>query len=333
MSKKIYAFLLVLCLVLSACAAAPKSTTPVRDSANESKSLVAPGAPAVGVAPAPMATAASKTSAGDGNVQSSLNGTTNTRLVIKNATLVIVVDDPNVAMDSIIKMAEEMGGFVVTSALRKVQTGEGIEVPEATVSVRVPAEKLDEALGTIHKLVKDPKQDILSENTTGDDVTDKYTDLKSRLTNLENAEKQLQKIMDSATKTDDVLSVYNRLIQIREQIEVIKGQMKYYEQSAALSLINTTIKAKESVKPITVAGWQPAGVALSAIQALINTLKFLANAAIWIVLFIVPVILLIYIPIRLLWAGFKRIRKNRKHAAPPAIPPAVNNIPPTAPGS
>ena len=113
----------------------------------------------------------------------------------------------------------------------------------------------------IKALVKDPKTDITSENVSGQDVTKEYVDLQSQLTNLEQAETQLQKIMDLATKTEDVMMVYNQLVQVRQQIEMIKGQMKYYEDSARLSAINVTIQAQESVAPLTIGGWQPGGVA------------------------------------------------------------------------
>ena len=56
-------------------------------------------------------------------------------------------------------------------------------------------------------------------------MTSDYTDLQSRLRNLEDAEEQLRTIMDSAFNTEDVLTVYNRLVEVREQIEVIKGQI------------------------------------------------------------------------------------------------------------
>ena len=52
--------------------------------------------------------------------------------------------------------------------------------------------------------------------------------------------------MASATKTEDVMNVFNQLTQVREQIEVIKGQIKYYEESAALSAINVQIMAQRS---------------------------------------------------------------------------------------
>jgi hypothetical protein len=120
-----------------------------------------------------------------------------------------------------------------------------------------------------------------------------------------------------------VLNVYNQLVQVREQIEVIKGQIKYYEQSAALSSISVELIADEAVQPLEIGGWRPDGVAKDALQALINTLKFLANALIWIIIYILPVLLVLYVivflPLSLVWRAWKRRRAARKQAiTPPA---------------
>jgi hypothetical protein len=241
------------------------------------------------------------------------------RLVIRNATLTIMVDDPGTAMTAITRMTEKMEGFVVTSNLFKTTTNQGVQVPEASITVRVPADKLNDALDQIKALVKDKEKDVQAEQISGQDVTKEYTDLQSRLTNLQNAEAQLREVMASATKTEDVLAVYNQLTQIREQIEVLKGQIQYYQESAAMSSIAVQIRSLASVQPIEIGGWQPVGVARDALQTLIDTLQFLGSAAIWIILYILPVGLLIFLPLRFLWWLFRR---NRKNQAPPAVPPA-----------
>ncbi|HUF37423.1 MAG TPA: DUF4349 domain-containing protein [Anaerolineales bacterium] len=233
------------------------------------------------------------------------------RLVIKNGELSIAVDNPETDLAEVMSMAEEMGGFVVSSRLYYRTLASGAEVPQADVTIRVPAERFDEALIRI----KDGAGQVLSESVTGQDVTQQYVDLQSRLTNLEAAEAELQRIMEEATDTEDVLNVYNQLIYIREQIEVIKGQITYFEQSAAFSAIYVSIVADEAVQPLTIGGWEPAGVAKDAIQALINTLQSIAEVLLWIVLWLLPVLLVIYIPLRLAWAGIKRLR-NRGKAKP-----------------
>ena len=242
------------------------------------------------------------------------------RLVIKNATLSIAVQSPAEALVTVSRMATEMGGFVVSSNSYKTTNSNGLELPEANITIRVPAARLDEALDRIKALVVDKENDILIENVTGQDVTKDYTDLKSRLTNLLNTEKQLQSIMDEARKTEDVLAVYNQLVSVREQIEVIKGQIQYYEESAALSMIAVTIRSKASIEPLSIGSWRPVGVARDALQATVNGLKFIANAAIWIILFVLPIALVIILPLWLIFTLIRRARKNRR-PTPPAAPP------------
>jgi len=230
------------------------------------------------------------------------------RMVIKNASLSIVVEEPGTTLEAISKMAADLGGFVVSSNLYRTQTANGLEVPQANISIRVPAEKLDQALAEI----KSGAGQILNENVSGQDVTQEYTDLESRLRNLERAEEQLTKIMEQAWETEDVLIVYNRLVEVQEQIELIKGQMKYYEQSAALSSISINIQANEAVQPLKIGNWQPVGVAKRALQALINTLKVLADMLIWIALYILPVALILFFPVRWLWRWLKKGNAKRK---------------------
>ncbi len=230
------------------------------------------------------------------------------RMVIKNASLSIVVEEPGISLDAISKMALDLGGFVVSSNLYRTQTANGLEVPQANITIRVPADALDQALLEI----KSGAGQILSENVSGQDVTQEYTDLESRLRNLEKAEEQLTEIMEQAWETEDVLVVYNRLVEIQEQIELIKGQMKYYEQSAALSAISINIQANEAVQPLKIGNWQPVGVAKRALQALINTLKFLADMLIWIALYILPVALILFFPVRWLWRWLKKGSAKRK---------------------
>lgn len=235
------------------------------------------------------------------------------QMVIKNADLLIAVDDPAVSMSDISKMATNMGGFVVSSYIYKSQTSTGLEVPEATIAIRVPAEKLDQALDEIKNLTGDPVKYALNESISGQDVTQEYTDLKSRLKNLEEANVKLTELYDLAENAEDALAVYNQKIYITEQIEVIKGQMQYYEQASAKSSISVRIVAKETIAPVTIAGWQPKGVARDAVQALINFGKGFVEFLIWLVILVVPVVVIIGAPIYFLVRWL--VRRNRRKAA------------------
>lgn len=242
------------------------------------------------------------------------------RIVIKTASLSIVVEDPNVAMDRVISMTSQMKGWVVSSNLYKVTTSQGTTVPQASITIRVPAESLDDAMKQIKALVKNPQEDVRNEMITGQDVTSEYTDLQSKLANLEVAEAQLKEIMASAKKTEDVMAVFNQLTEIRSQIEVIKGQMKYYEQSSAYSSISVEIISAATIQPLTVGGWKPEGVVRDAVQALIDTLKGIANVLIWFIIVVLPVLVILYLFVRLvIWIIHKLFPKKKKND-PPAAP-------------
>ncbi len=306
MNKKLIFLITVLALVLAACSAQ-----------SESLPMEMPVVQEVYVESERAAADSSYGSNAD-MASAPVANTTIERLVIKNASLSIAVDDPEASMDLITALAEELGGYVVSAYMYQTTLESGAKVPHATISIRIPAERLDEVLETIKAETTQP---LISENIDSQDVTADYVDLSSRLTNLEATEEQLQRIMDEAVKTEDVLAVYSQLTYIREQIEVIKGQMKYYEEASRLSMVSVELIANEAVQPLTIGGWQPEGVAKSAVQALINTVKFLAEAGIWIVIYILPVALLIFGPAALIvWAVMRRRAKRRK----------ANNTPPAA---
>ncbi len=183
---------------------------------------------------------------------------------------------------------------------------------QGTITVRVPADRLDEAL----QAIKADVIEVRSENISGEDVTQQYVDLQSRLRNLEAAEEQLQEIMGSATTTEDVMMVFNQLVQVRGEIESVKGQMQYFEQSARLSAVTVELIADAAAQPLEIAGWRPEGTAKAAVETLIRTLQFLADAGIWAVICVVPIGVILGLPVYFVVRALRRRRKVAK--APPA---------------
>ena len=310
MLKKTLYLLLLFALLITSCspAASAEPPMPVEEPAMEAmeRSAADDAGGIYGFAPEPGSDTAvtnQPQAAGEGDANPA-----GERIVIKNASLSIAVQNPVENLDAITALANEFGGFVVNSNLYNTKLANGAEVPQGSITIRVPADRLDEALDRI----KSGAGRILSENVSGQDVTREYTDLQSRLRNLEEAETQLQAIMDDAYRTEDVINVFNQLTYYREQIEIVKGQIQYYEQSAAFSAISVDVLADAAVQPITIGGWQPEGVAREAVQALVNTLQGIADAGIWFALYVLPVLITIFIPLRLIWAGIKRWRVRRK---------------------
>ena len=73
-----------------------------------------------------------------------------------------------------------------------------------------------------------------------------------------------------------------------------------------------------AVQPLSIGGWQPVGVARDAIQALIFALQGLVNIAIYLLLFIIPIMVVILLPLFIIFRiglGAYRRRKARREAS------------------
>jgi hypothetical protein len=311
MKKRIVFVFVVLALVLAACGVQAASTPEV-------PGVGGGGAPGYENGSMPTQAPASNSDASKGPGEVNANAAAlQARLVIMNADLTIVIPDPQAKVETISQMATNLGGFVISMNMYQTTTQSGQTVPAGSISIRVPADKLENALSQI----KSDAVEVRNETRSGQDVTAEYVDLQSQLTNLEMAEADLQAIMDEAknnptnnttSKTQDVLDVYNQIISVRGQIESIKGQMQYYEQASAYSLINVTLVAEETIQPIEIGGWKPEGVARDAIQSLIKFWQGFVNFLINLFLLVLPVLITICGPIALLIWGIVALVKRQK---------------------
>jgi hypothetical protein len=229
------------------------------------------------------------------------------RLVIRNATLDIVVQDTEATLTQIQALVKELGGYVVESSTYKYQQG-----LQASVTFRVPADQLDAALERVRELATE----VRHESITGQDVTEEYVDLESRLRHLEATEKRLETFLDEAEDTEAALAVYEQLRQVNAEIEQVKGRMNYLQESAALSMVTLSITPDALAQPIEVGGWRPQGTLRGAFEALIKVLQFLVDALIVIVVLVLPVLVVIAAPIVGLTFGIRAlVRRGRARKA------------------
>jgi hypothetical protein len=158
---------------------------------------------------------------------------TSERMIIRNGAMQLVVTDVNEALKQIANLAGAYGGFVVNSNIQENQSR-----LYGNISIRVLSGRFNDTLAALRAMAVDVK----AETTSGQDVTEEYTDLSSNLRNLQAAEAQLLKLMEQAGKVTDILEVQKELVKTRGEIEQIKGRMQYLEQSSDLAFIQVTLE-------------------------------------------------------------------------------------------
>jgi len=261
--------LVMLLLVPVSCARAPEEVIPMP--APEPAPVPAPKptpTPPVVIPPAPEGGEAYKTE---------VTPVTLDRMIVRTGEMSVVVENVLKARDDIAQLAARFDGYVVASSI----WGEEAEM-RGWISIRVPDEKFEPALTELRNLAIRVK----SESTSSQDVTEEYIDLESRLKNAEATEKQYLALLEKATDVEDILRIYERLSQVRQEIEQIKGQMQYLERTASMSIISVSLEPQATTKPLVRAGWSAKEALKSAVRGLVRTGQVLGTIAIWLVIFL-----------------------------------------------
>jgi hypothetical protein len=221
------------------------------------------------------------------------------RLVVRESNLSLLVENVRQSTDEIIRYTEEKGGYMVSSSLSQPE-----EAPYGTVILRVPSDTFRETLDYFRSLaIKVP-----SEFLSGRDVTDEYEDIEARLATLVKTKARFEEIMDQAVKIDDILRVQREIINLQSQIDRLKGRQLLLEQTAKLSRITIHLSTDEIALPYAPSEtFRPQVIIKLAVRSLIQNLRKISTAAIWIAVYSViwiPVVGVIFFIKR--WKARKR---------------------------
>ncbi len=195
------------------------------------------------------------------------------RKIVMTGSLNLEVADVNKSLDEIAAIAGQYNGYVVSSN----QRGDD-DNPSGYISIRVPADKFNDVLQKLKTLATK----VTYENTSSQDVTEQYQDLKAQLKNYEATEAQYLELLKKAESVKDILEVQRELSNVRGSIERTKGRIQYLERTSDMSLINIQmIKSK----PIGQSTWDVGGIFKSAVDGLIVFSKVLLGILIWVLVF------------------------------------------------
>jgi hypothetical protein len=123
------------------------------------------------------------------------------------------------------------GGLPVES-LPVVDDGE----PYASITVRVPAARFDDALARFQRLGQ-----VRSLDTSTDDVTSQIVDLRARLRHYQTVEERLLSFLDKAKTVGAALAVQDRIDQTQMMVEELRAQLKQLGEMVTYSTISISM--------------------------------------------------------------------------------------------
>jgi len=225
-------------------------------------------------------------------------------MIIKNAEMELVVRDTDIALSQITMMASDDGGYVLSS-----QTWYADGYKNATLELGVPSASFEKALNTL----RDMAVQVTKENTSGQDVSAEYTDLQSKLTNLEATAARVRDFLKNAQTVEDSLRINGQLSDLEGQIEQVKGKMNYYQGRSAVSTITVTLHPElptpppptPTPTPTPAPAWNPGRTFTESSGVLVTVTQGTVDALIWIVVVLGPLAL----AVALIIGGALRLRR------------------------
>lgn len=224
--------------------------------------------------------------------------------VVKTATVDIEVDEDGfaAARERVLEVAAAVGGFTQSSLL---------ENRTATFTLRVPSEDFDATLKRLRDL-----GEVKHESLSGEDVTEEFVDLESRLRHWRAQEAVFLDLMTRAETVSETIEVQRQLSTVQQNIEQIEGRKRFLEDRTELSTVTLTLRTAGAVAPEPGAD---AGPSLSeawdkawdaGIEVVGGTLIVLGA--------LVPLAAILAIPALLIAAAMRRRRGPAAPAASPA---------------
>ncbi|HEU4412737.1 MAG TPA: DUF4349 domain-containing protein [Polyangiaceae bacterium] len=138
------------------------------------------------------------------------------------------------ALRAVHQVAAQTGGFVFSET-------------NDTVVLKIPANKLDDALARVGRVAK-----VRDKNVSARDVTSDYVDLNIRIDNARKLQARLKELLTQTQDVGKVLEVEKELARVTEQLERLEGQMRLLSQQTTYATLTVTVE--EDVKPGPI-GW------------------------------------------------------------------------------
>lgn len=218
------------------------------------------------------------------------------RKIITNGDLRLQVADIDQSVTQIAKLAADFNGYVVKSEV----SGEG-NTRTGNIQIRIPSDQFQTAWDRL----KTFGTKVARETLSGEDVSERYIDLKARLNSLQATAKRTQELLAMAKTADEALKVNIEMGRLQEQIESLMGQLQYIENRADFATFTVFLEMERPV-PVPVEAWQPGATVERAFHFLVGLGRMIADVVIWSLIVGLPVLFVV-------WGSIQLVKRSRRY--------------------
>jgi hypothetical protein len=224
------------------------------------------------------------------------------RMIVRNGEITLSSSDHEQTMHEITNIVSKCGGYVSNESTRHTE----YHTIESELTVRIPANRFDSALAAIKKT----GSEVTYENITAEDQTKEYYDLERHTASKKAELEQLDQLLRTAKKLDDILTIKSEIRDIESELDDLQASTKQIESEVLYSKLHIEIRSQTDDGFFARIGRSIGKGASSFTDVLTDTITFLiAGIPVFAVL-----IAFIYLVI---WMARRPARKKRDAEANP----------------
>jgi virulence-associated protein VapD len=203
--------------------------------------------------------------------------------IIYSGNISLYTDDYKGTYDKVGEYTASIGGFVQSSGSSFIDKTQNTTVNSGYITIRVPADKFQEAMKEIQKYGTSVNAGINSEN-----ISQQYQDIKGQLDNLKIQEQRLQEYLSKAENIQDLLAIETELNRVKTEIDYRTTMLNNWDKEISYSTIYVSITEK---KLATSSVKSPFSDMFQKIkEGFIGSINLLLNVTAWFIVFVVRLV-------------------------------------------
>lgn len=167
------------------------------------------------------------------------------RKLIKTVDLYVETETYDTLLVNLEKQIQELGGYIEYQYQYNGSSYSRYEeVRNTQLKIRIPVDRMDEFVGKVEE-----QSNVTNKEERVEDVTLKYVDLESRKTALTTEQERLLELLEKAESVEDIISIEQRLSQVRYELESMESQLRTLDNQIDYSTINLSIQEVQRITP------------------------------------------------------------------------------------
>lgn len=240
-----------------------------------------------------------------------INADTKPDKIIYSADATVETTDLDAALDALNALIGKYSAWIESSSVNGANYNDisrgRLSLRSASYTLRIPSESFDTLMHSLSDIGNVPYSHIYTDN-----VTAQYYDTQARLDSYKTQEQSLLRLMEKAESVEDIITVEDKLSEVRYNIESLQSTINNWDRRVSYSTVYLSInEVAQYTPPVLVNPTFGERIADAFSDGIENAIEFLSDALVWLIEAL-PALVILAVVIFALSFPAKKLRAKRK---------------------